>query len=95
MTTMTRSRTCLTVWGQTLHLRTATTHLADAQVGEAYYKLKGFKDQDRYKSVKESARVGGFVEIGGNAPSAVKLWLTPMGEAAIRQLPDADAEGAD
>jgi len=67
----------------------------DAQVGEAYYKLKGFKDQDRYKSVKESARVGGFVEIGGNAPSAVKLRLTPMGEAAIRQLPDADAEGAD
>ena len=67
----------------------------DAQVGGAYYKLKGFKDQDRYKSVKESARVGGFVEIGDAAPGAVKLRLTPMGEAAIRQLPDADAEGAD
>ena len=64
-------------------------------MGEAYYKLKGFKDQDRYKSVKESARVGGFVEIGDDAPSAVKLRLTPTGADAIRQHTNADAEGAD
>mmetsp|Transcript_24273 Transcript_24273/g.61621 ORF Transcript_24273/g.61621 Transcript_24273/m.61621 type:complete len:458 (+) Transcript_24273:34-1407(+) len=67
----------------------------DAQVAAAYYQLKGFKDQNRYKSVKESARVGGFVEIGDAAPGAVKLRLTPMGAREIRQLTDADAEGAD
>ena len=67
----------------------------DAQVGEAYYKLKGFKDQDRYKSVKESARVGGYVEIGEAGPGAVKLRLTPLGATVIRQLTDADAVLAD
>ena len=67
----------------------------DAQVAVAYYQLKGFRDQDRYKSVKESARVGGFVEIGEAGPGAVKLRPTPMGATLIRQLTDADAQLAD
>ena len=68
----------------------------DSILASQYYKVKGFKDQDRYKSVKESARVGGYIKIDcGESSSTVKLWLTALGASTIKHFSDSDATTAD
>ena len=66
----------------------------DSILASQYYKVKGFKDQDRYKSVKESARVGGYIKID-YGESSVKLWLTALGASTIKHFSDSDATTAD
>ena len=61
-----------------------------ALVSSQYYKVKGMKDKDRYRSMSESAVAAGLVEI----KEEYKLWklrLTSMGVKYVKSKSDEDA----
>ena len=66
------------------------TWVTDTTVAVQYYKVKGMKDKDRYRSMSESAVAAGLVEMKAENTTTM-FRLTNMGVKYVKSKSDEDA----